>query len=118
MTIATKRPNPDQSQIRCDPKPGTREATICKLPSPQMYRLPKTMNDTVNQAMSVFITSMRALKEQLKVLNKAIKQQFAIIPNTLVSVSGIGKVYCAGMLLSAGGCQLREKMRLRVPALL
>ena len=83
-----------------------------------MYRLPKTVNDTVNQTMSVSIASMRALKEQIKVLDKAIEQQFAIIPNTLISVPGIGKVFSAGMLLPAGGCQLREKMRLRVPALL
>ena len=40
------------------------------------YRLPKTVNDTVNQAMSVSIASMRALKEQVKVLDKAIEQQF------------------------------------------
>ena len=44
------------------------------------YRLPKTVNDTVNQAMSVSIASMRALKEQVKVLDKAIEQQFEIIP--------------------------------------
>ena len=57
------------------------------------YRLPKTVNDTVNQAMSVSIASMRALKEQVKVLDKAIEQQFEIIPNTLTSIPGIGKVY-------------------------
>ena len=33
------------------------------------YRLPKTVNDTVNQAMSVSIASMRAMKEQVKVLD-------------------------------------------------
>ena len=57
------------------------------------YRLPKTVNDTVNQAMSVSIAAMRALKEQAKVLDKAIEQQFEIIPNTLTSIPGIGKVY-------------------------
>ena len=44
------------------------------------YRLPKTVNDTVNQAIAVSIASMRALKEQVKVLDKAIEQQFEIIP--------------------------------------
>ena len=95
------------------------------------YRLPKTVNDTVNQAMSVSIASIRALKEQIKVLDKAIEQQFEIIPNTLTSIPGIGKVYSAGIiaeigeiwkplspLLSAGSRQFCEKMRLRVPALL
>lgn len=53
------------------------------------YRLPKTVNDTVNQAMSVSIASMRALKEQVKVLEKAIEQQFEIIPNTLTSIPAL-----------------------------
>ena len=66
------------------------------------YRLPKTVNDTVNQAMSVSIASMRALKEQAKVLDKAIEQQFEIIPNTLTSIPGIGKVYSAGIIAEIG----------------
>ena len=66
------------------------------------YRLPKTVNDTVNQAMSVSIASIRALKEQIKVLDKAIEQQFEIIPNTLTSIPGIGKVYSAGIIAEIG----------------
>lgn len=62
------------------------------------YRLPKT----VNQAMSVSIASMRALKEQVKVLDKAIEQQFEIIPNTRTSIPGIGKVYSAGIIAEIG----------------
>ena len=66
------------------------------------YRLPRTVNDTVNQAMAVSIASMRALKEQVKVLDKAIEQQFEIIPNTLTSIPGIGKVYSAGIIAEIG----------------
>ena len=66
------------------------------------YRLPKTVNDTVNQAMAVSIASMRALKEQVKVLDKAIEQQFEIIPNTLTSIPGIGPVYSAGIIAEIG----------------
>lgn len=66
------------------------------------YRLPKTVNDTVNQAMAVSIASMRALKEQVKVLDRAIEQQFEIIPNTLTSIPGIGKVYSAGIIAEIG----------------
>ena len=66
------------------------------------YRLPKTVNDTVNQAMSVSIASMRALKAQVKVLEKAIEQQFEIIPNALTSIPGIGKVYSAGIIAEIG----------------
>ena len=60
------------------------------------------MNNSVNQAMAVSIASMRALKEQVKVLDKAIEQQFEIIPNTLTSIPGIGKVYSAGIIAEIG----------------
>lgn len=66
------------------------------------YRLPKTINDSVNQAMSVSIAMMRSLKEQIKTLEKAIEQQFEIIPNTLTSIPGIGKVYSAGIIAEIG----------------
>ena len=66
------------------------------------YRLPKTVNDSINQAMSVSIASMRALESQIKVLEKAIEQQFEIIPNTLTSIPGIGPVYSAGIIAEIG----------------
>jgi len=66
------------------------------------YRLPKNVNDSVNQAMSVSIAAMRALESQIKTLDKAITQQFKIIPNTLTSVPGIGKVYSAGIIAEVG----------------
>lgn len=66
------------------------------------YRLPRTVNDSVNQAMSVSIATMRALDCQIKVLDKAIEQQFQIIPNTLTSIPGIGKVYSAGIIAEIG----------------
>ena len=66
------------------------------------YRLPRTVNDSVNQAMSVSIAAMRALEAQIKALDKAIEQQFEIIPNTLTSIPGIGKVYSAGIIAEIG----------------
>ena len=66
------------------------------------YRLPKTVNDSVNQAMSVSIAAMRALESQIKVLDKAIAQQFEIIHNTLTSIPGIGKVYSAAIIAEIG----------------
>ena len=66
------------------------------------YRLPKTVNDTVNQAMAVSIASMRALKGQVKEIDKAREQQLEIIPNTLTSIPGIGKVYSAGIIAEIG----------------
>jgi transposase len=66
------------------------------------YRLPVTVNDSVNQAMAVCIATMRALEKQIKILDKAIEQQFEIIPNTLTSIPGIGKVYSAGIIAEIG----------------
>ena len=66
------------------------------------YRLPVTMNNSVNQAMAVSIATMRAMEKQIKVLDKAIEQQFQIIPNTLTSIPGIGKVYSAGIIAEIG----------------
>ena len=66
------------------------------------YRLPVTVNNSVNQAMAVSIASIRALEKQVKVLDKAIEHQFEIIPNTLTSIPGIGKVYSAGIIAEIG----------------
>ena len=66
------------------------------------YRLPKTVNDSVNQAMSVSIAGIRALQSQIKDLEAAIQKQFEIIPNTIISVPGIGKVYSAGIIAEIG----------------
>lgn len=62
------------------------------------YRLPKTVNDSANQAMSVIIAAIRAMESQIKTLDKTIEQQFEIISNTLTSIHGIGKVYSTGII--------------------
>lgn len=72
------------------------------------YWLPKTVNDSINQAMSVSIASMRALESHIKVLEKAIEQQFEIIPNALTSIPGIGKVYSAGIIAEIGDIRCFE----------
>lgn len=66
------------------------------------YRLPKTVNDSVNQVLSISISSMRAIRTQIKALDKEIERQFENIPNTLTSVPGIGKVFSAGMIAEIG----------------
>lgn len=66
------------------------------------YRLPKTVNDSVNQVLSISINSMRAMKSQIKAFDKAIAEQMALIPNTLTSVKGIGLVYSAGIIAEIG----------------
>src|SRR5690554_6296725 len=55
------------------------------------YRLPKSMNDSVNLAMASSIRVIRTLQEQLKSLKKAISDHLAAIPQTLDSVPGIDR---------------------------
>ena len=66
------------------------------------YRLPKTVNDSVNQVLSISVSSIRAMSAQVKALDKEIERQIANIPNTLTSVPGISTV------CSAGSCQNRR----------
>lgn len=48
------------------------------------------------------IATMRTLKEQIKVLDKQTEQIFAIIHNTVTSVTRIGKVHPAGIIAEIG----------------
>jgi len=66
------------------------------------YRLPKTIVDSVNQVLSISISSMRALQSQIKALEKEIEKQITNIPNTLTSVRGIGPVFSAGIIAEVG----------------
>ena len=66
------------------------------------YRLPKTVNDSVNQVLSISISSIRALETQIKQFDKAIADQMELIPNTLTSIKGIGPVYSAGIIAEIG----------------
>jgi transposase len=66
------------------------------------YRLPKTVNDSVNQILAISLVAIRALKDQLKLFDKAIEEQMKVVPNTLTSVKGIGPVYAAGIIAEIG----------------
>lgn len=66
------------------------------------YRLPKTINDSVNQVMAICISTMRAVEAQVKAFDKAISDQIVLIPNTLTSIKGIGPVYSAGIIAETG----------------
>lgn len=66
------------------------------------YRLPKTVNDSVNQVLSIQISSIRALENQISAFDKAISEQIKIIPNTLQSIPGIGPVFAAGIIAEIG----------------
>jgi len=66
------------------------------------YRLPKTVNDSVNQVLSISVSSIRAMQAQIKALDKEIERQVVNIPNTLTSVPGIGAVFSAGIIAEIG----------------
>ena len=66
------------------------------------YRLPKTVNDSVNQVLSISITSMKALESQIKEFDKAIAAQMKLLPNVLTSIPGIGPVYSACIMAEIG----------------
>ena len=66
------------------------------------YRLPKTVNDSVNQVLSISITSIKALESQIKEFDKAIAAQMELLPNVLTSIPGIGPVYSAGIMAEIG----------------
>ena len=66
------------------------------------YRLPKTVNDSVNQVLSSSISLIRTLEHQIRILDKAIAEQLELIPNTLQSIPGIGPVYSAGIIAEIG----------------
>ncbi len=66
------------------------------------YRLPKTVNDSVNQVLSISITSIKALESQIKEFDKAIAAQMQLLPNVLSSIDGIGPVFSAGIMAEIG----------------
>ena len=66
------------------------------------YRLPKTVNDSVNQVLSISITSINALESQIKAFDKAIAAQMELLPDVLTSIPGIGPVYAAGIMAEIG----------------
>ena len=66
------------------------------------YRLPKTVNDSINQVLSISITSIKALDAQIKEFNKAIEAQMELLPNVLISIPGIGPVISAGIMAEIG----------------
>jgi transposase len=66
------------------------------------YRLPKTVQDSVNQVLAMQAQTIRFYSQQLKQYDKLIEAHISGIPNTLMSIKGIGPVYAAGLLAEIG----------------
>ncbi len=68
------------------------------------YRLGKVLQDSVDVVLATYCMMVKTIKKQIKELDKAIEELLDIIPESqcLLSIPGIGKVYCAGILAEIG----------------
>jgi len=66
------------------------------------YRLPKALQDSVNEVLAMQCNTIRFYEKQLKEVDKVIERQMDAIPNTLQSIPGIGPVYAAGLIAEIG----------------
>jgi len=70
------------------------------------YRLPSTVANSVNQLLAISASTIRALEKSIKAFNVEIARIIDVIPNTLNSVPGIGKVFTAGLIAEIGDVNL------------
>lgn len=66
------------------------------------YRLSKCVEDSIDLLLATSIESIRSITKQLKELDKAIQKLLDGTPNTILTIPGIGPVYCAGILAELG----------------
>jgi transposase len=68
------------------------------------YRLGKVLQGSVDVVLATYSMMIKTIKEQIKDLDKAIEKLLEAIPESqcLMSIPGIGKVYCAGILAEIG----------------
>ena len=66
------------------------------------YRLPSTVANSVNQLLAISVSTIRALEKSIKAFDVEIARIIDVIPNTLSSVPGIGKVFTAGLIAEIG----------------
>jgi transposase len=66
------------------------------------FRLSKTVEDSVNQVLSITLISIKTYQQQLKQYDQAIENIMNAIPNTLTSIKGVGPIYSAGILAEIG----------------
>lgn len=67
------------------------------------YRLDKAMADPVNISLATTLSVIQHLESEVKKLDKEIAKIMKGIPQTLLSVKGIGPVFAAGILAEIGG---------------
>ena len=73
------------------------------------YRIPKTVNDSLNQLLAIRLIGIRSLEEQIKSLDKSIETFMGAFCNVLTSIPGIGPVYSAGIMAEIGDVRRFDK---------
>jgi transposase len=66
------------------------------------YRLPKVIQDSVDQVLAVSLNIIRSFEDQIATLDKYIERQIALVPQPLLSIKGVGPVYSAGIIAEIG----------------
>jgi transposase len=83
--------------------PNPKEVARCiQKAARSSYRLSKCVEDTIDLLLATSIESIRAIKQQTKQLDQAIERIIDGIPNTLKTIPGVDRVYCAGILAEIG----------------
>ena len=78
-------------------------ARVVKQAANRSYQLPKGMVEPVNLILSSSLTTVRALKGQLKPIEKTIATELAAAPaQTLATIPGLGPVFTAGIVSEIG----------------
>jgi len=60
------------------------------------------MADPVNFSLSVTLSVIKHMEAEVKRLDKKITKLMKGIPNTLISIKGVGPVYAAGLIAEIG----------------
>jgi len=68
------------------------------------YKLDKVIKNSIDVILAMYANQIRALSVSIKQLDKSIADQVKVIPESqiLLSIPGIGPVYCAGILAEVG----------------
>lgn len=66
------------------------------------YRLKPSLDKSLNLILASVMRNIRALEQSIKEMSKAIEEEFGVFPNTLCSITGMGKILAAGILSEIG----------------
>jgi len=89
-----------------NPKQISEELNHCIRES---FRITNSISGSVNLVLVHTVRNIRALKQSLKDIDKAIKEEMKSFPNTLTSIKGIGDIFSAGIIAEIGYAEKFEK---------